>query len=312
MPLRWMLLLWCGWSAASAQPVSVTLKNIRHEFQALNNCAPVTAITLLGYYGTQVTQAQAANAMKDYPGDPQVTSLELAGYLGRAGLRSVIRYAGDAELVRALVARGFPVVLQQRLQTGSNVAHFRTVYGYSKGQFLISDPLLGPSLRLSTAQLMALWQYYNGEYLVAYPPAREAEVRQILGADFSAAANWQHLRQHGEQDVKARPNDPYAWWGLAKAQLRLGDVRAATESFDRAVRLGVPTVYFLYRQEAFEAWTQAGQHQKTVDVTQRALRAYPNSKELTGFYDLASAALRKATVPRSTTGVNGWHPISSD
>ncbi|GGK34144.1 hypothetical protein GCM10008955_30270 [Deinococcus malanensis] len=287
-------MLWCAWSVAAAQPASVTLKNIRHDYQALNNCAPVTALTLLGYYGTQVTQAQAASAMKDYPGDPQVTSLELAAYLGRGGLQSVIRYAGDAELIRALVARGFPVVLQQRLQTGSNVAHFRTVYGYSAGQFLISDPLLGPSLRLSTAQLMTLWQYYNGEYLVAYPPAREAEVRQILGADFSAAANWQHLKLHGEQEVKARPKDPYAWWGLAKAHLRLGNVRAATESFDRAVSLGVPTMYYLYRQEAFEAWTQAGEHQKTLDVTQRALRVFPNSKELVGFEKLASAALRKA------------------
>ncbi|MFC6662424.1 C39 family peptidase [Deinococcus multiflagellatus] len=172
MTRRWWLILGAGWSwgVASAQPASVTLTNIRHDFQALNNCAPVTAMTLLGYYGASVTQAQAAAVMKDYPGDPQVTSLELASYLGRAGLQSVIRYAGDAELLRSLVAAGFPVVLQQRLQRGSNVAHFRTVYGYSAGQFLISDPLLGPSLRLSAQRLAELWAYYNGEYLVAFPP----------------------------------------------------------------------------------------------------------------------------------------------
>jgi len=277
--------------SASAAPPSYTLKNIRHDYQGPDNCAPVTALTVLGYFGTQVTQAQAANAMKDYRGDPQVTSLEVAAYLGRFGLRSVIRYAGDADVLRELVSRGFPVVVQQRLKVGSNVAHFRTVYGYSAGRFLISDPILGPSLSLTTAELQNLWQYYNGEYLVAYPPGREAQVQAALGSDFDLQSNWRHAKQHGDEDVRARPNDPYAWWGLAKANLRLGNVQEATTQFDRAVQIGVPTIYYLYRQEAFEAWTKAGQHQKTLDWTTRALRAYPASKELVQFRNIASSAL---------------------
>lgn len=296
MTRDWRLILGASWScsAAATLPASVTLKNIRHDDQALNNCAPVTALTVLGYYGASVTQAQAAAAMKDYPGDPQVTSLELARYLGRAGLQSVIRYAGDAELLRALVAAGYPVVVQQRLQRGSDVAHFRTVYGYTAGQFLISDPLLGPALRLSDERLAELWAYYNGEYLVAFPPAKAADVQRILGSDYSAAANWRHLQMHGAQDVKARPQDPYAWWGLAKATLRLGDAALASEYFERAVNLGVPTMYYLYRQEAFEAWTHAGRHDRTQSVTGRALRAFPRSKELQYFRALASKALGQA------------------
>lgn len=130
-------------SVAAALPASTTLKNIRHEYQGPDNCAPVTALTILGYHGTRVTQSAAASALKDYPGDPQVTSLELAAYLGRFGLRSVIRYAGTPEVLRELVSRGFPVVVQQRLKPGSNVAHFHTVYGYSAGSFLTSDPCAG-------------------------------------------------------------------------------------------------------------------------------------------------------------------------
>ncbi|GAA5512292.1 hypothetical protein Dcar01_01006 [Deinococcus carri] len=276
---------------AAAVPASVTLKNIRHEYQGPDNCAPVTALTILGYYGTRITQAQAAGTMKDFPGDPQVTSLELAAYLGRFGLRSVIRYAGDPELLRELVSGGFPVVVQQRLRAGSNVAHFRTVYGYSAGRFLVSDPIRGPSLNLTTAELQDLWRYYNGEYLVAYPPGKEGQVREALGEDFNVTANWQHAKRHGEQDVKARPNDPYACWGLAKANLRLGNVKVAAEQFDRAVQLGVPTIYYLYRQEAFEAWTQAGDHEQTLELTNLALKAYPQSKELQRFRNLARRAL---------------------
>ena len=278
-------------ASAAAAPTSMTLKNIRHEYQGPDNCAPVTALTVLGYHGTRVTQAAAAAAMKDYPGDPQVSSLELAAYLGRFGLRSVIRYAGDVEVLRELVSRGFPVVVQQRLKSGSNVAHFRTVYGYSSGSFLLSDPLRGPSLRLSNAEMTDLWNFYNGEYLVAYPPAREGEVQAAMGDNFNATANWQNARMRGEQDVKGRPSDPYAWWGLAKATLRLGDAETAAQQFERAVNLGVPTIYYLYRQEAFEAWTQAGWYTKTLQITGRALDAFPKSKELQRFRDLANRAL---------------------
>ncbi|CAM3636447.1 C39 family peptidase [Deinococcus frigens] len=283
------ILVCCG--GVTALPASVTLKDIRHEYQGPDNCAPVTALTVLGYHGTRVTQSAAAGAMKDYPGDPQVSSLELAAYLGRFGLRSVIRYAGDPAVLRELVSRGLPVVVQQRLEPGSNVAHFRTVYGYSGGTFVLSDPLRGPSLRLSAAQMTELWRFYNGEYLVAYPPAREAEVRAALGDDFNATANWKHARIHAQQDVKARPGDPYAWWGLAKAALRLGDPETAAGQFDRAVNLGVPTIYYLYRQEAFEAWTQAGWYTKMLQITGRALDAFPRSKELQKFRALAQGAL---------------------
>lgn len=277
--------------AASALPSSVTLKNIRHEPQGPDNCGPVTAMTILGYYGTRVTQAQAARALKDSPRDPQVSSVELAQYLDRFGLRTVIRYAGTPELLRDLLARGIPVVVQQRLRPGSSVAHFRTVYGYRGRDFLTSDPLRGPRLWLSQAELMDLWHYYNGEYLIAYPPAKEGEVRAALGENFRAAANWENLKRIGESNVRARPNDPYTWWGLGKANLRLGNVRAAAANFDRAVALGVPDLYFLYRQEAFEAWTQAGQHDKTLKFAQRALKTDPDSKELLRFRNLARSAL---------------------
>lgn len=292
MPPRRLVLLYCATlGTASALPASVTLKNIPHERQGPDNCGPVTALTLAGYYGTRVTQAQAANALKDSPRDPQVTSLELADYLGRFGLRSVIRYAGTPELLRDLVARGLPVVVQQRLQPGSNVAHFRTVYGYDRGRFLTSDPLRGPSLWLGEAELTDLWHFYNGEYMVSYPANKEGEVRAALGDDFSAAANWQALKRIGERNVRARPNDPYNWWGLGKANLRLGNVKAAAQNFARAADIGVPTLYYLYRQEAFEAWTQAGDHGKTLKYAQRALKIDPASKELLKFRNLARNAL---------------------
>ncbi|GGL90458.1 hypothetical protein GCM10010840_30630 [Deinococcus aerolatus] len=96
---------------------------------------------------------------------------------------------------------------------------------------------------------------------------------------------------HGEQDVKTRPGDPYAWWGVAKASLRLGNAETAAEQFDRAVNLGVPAIYYLYRQEAFEAWTQVGWYSRMLQVTGPALTSFPKSKELLKFHNVAREAL---------------------
>jgi len=275
---------------ALALPVSFNLDPLRHEPQRLNNCGPVTAMSVLSHFGIRVTQTAAANALKDDASDPQVSSLELYDYLTRFGLSGVIRYGGTPELIRELVAAGFPVVVQQRLQSSSNTAHFRTVYGYTSGTFLTSDPLLGADLRLNVSTFADLWHYYNGEYLIMYRPSQEAEIRAILGDDFSIAGNWQRILRVEQQNVIASPNDPYAWWGLGKAQLRLGNAPSAARSFDKAVQIGVPTEYYLYRQEAFEAWNKVGDYRKTLDkATQTAERFDKNSKELRQF----SAAARR-------------------
>ena len=278
--------------SAAARSAAFSLDALKYQPQNLNNCGPVTAMSVLSHYGVRVSQAQAANALKDSPQDPQVSSLELYDYLTSFGLRGVIRYGGSPELIRELVAAGFPVVVQQRLQSGSNTAHFRTVYGYTSGSLLSSDPLLGPSLRLSDSTFQSLWRYYNGEYLVMYRPAQESKIRAILGDDYSVAGNWQRILKLEQQNVKRAPSDPYFWWGLGKAQLRLGNAQAAARSFDKAVNIGVPAEYFLYRQEAFEAWNRVGEFQKTLDRASLAARRFDkNSKELLKFSEAARRGL---------------------
>ncbi|WP_133161720.1 C39 family peptidase [Deinococcus koreensis] len=142
----------CLSRAEAAPPARVTLSGVGHEGQALNNCGPVTAKIILGYYGTRVTQAQAAQALKDDSRDVEVSTQELAAYLERQGLNTVIRYAGTQAQVRALVAAKLPVIVQQRLKVGDNTSHFRTVYAYTPESFTASDSLLGARLTLSESR----------------------------------------------------------------------------------------------------------------------------------------------------------------
>ena len=89
-----------------------------------------------------------------------------------------------------------------------------------------------------------------------------------------------------------------------RATLRPGDAALASEYFERAVNLGMPTMNDLYRQEAFEAWTHVGRHDRTLSATGRALRTFSRSKELQYVRALASKALGPARG-------YGWRPQPS-
>lgn len=279
----------CSSQAEAALPASLTLSGVGHEPQELNNCGPVTASIVLGYHGRKVTQAQAAAALKDHSKDVEVSTQEVAAYLERNGLKTLIRYAGTPGQVRALVAAKIPVVVQQRLKVGDNTAHFRTVYGYTPQGFVSSDSLLGPKLSLTEGRFLELWDYYNREYLVAYPPQREAEVKAILGKDWDGAANWARLRDEMAARTQKGTATAFDWWGLGQARLALGQAQEAAQAFDRAVQIGVPLQYHWYRQGAMLAWNRTGQAEKTRDIGQRILARQPGIKEVEALLAAAEA-----------------------
>ncbi|MBZ9751615.1 C39 family peptidase [Deinococcus sp. HMF7604] len=274
------LLAACSSQAETTLPASVSLKGVGHDNQGLNNCGPVTASIVLGYYGKAVTQAQAAAALKDSSKDVEVSTQEVAAYLERNGLKTLIRYAGTPVQMRALLAAKLPVVVQQRLQRGDKTAHFRTLYAYGPDSFTASDSLLGPELTLTEARFTELWDYYNGEYLLAYPANREAEVRAILGKDWDEAANWSRLRDEMTARTRQDSATAFDWWGLGQARLALGQPEEAAKAFDRAVEIGVPLQYHWYRQGAMVAWNRTGQTEKTREVAQRILDEQPGIKEV--------------------------------
>ncbi|MBB6098157.1 hypothetical protein HNR42_001582 [Deinobacterium chartae] len=260
---------------------------VGHEEQQLNNCGPVTAKVVLGFWGKAVTQARAAEALKDGPDDAHVSTAELAEYLRSFGLRTLHRRGGTPELVRRLVRAGFPVVVQQQLKSGDHTGHFRTVYGVDDRALYSSDSLLGAGLKHDDAAFEKLWQPYNGEYLVAYPPDREGELRALLGPVWDEQAHWRGIERERAAQVEKDPEDLYAWWGLGQARLKLGQPEAAAAAFSKAAALGLPNAHYWYQQEPFEAWNQTGQYELTERVARRVLEAWPSSKEARRYLALA-------------------------
>ena len=281
MGFRWFLALMFGFFGyALAQSSFVLPGTLGFEYQRLNNCGPVTTQMLLSLYGVRVTQASAAKALKGSYRDRNVTTPEMAAYLGQQGLRTVRRWGITAALARDLLRAGFPVILHQTQTVTSDIGHFRVAYGFDVGGIITGDSMFGPRVRFTDADFARVSRPFNGEFLIAYRPAQSDDIERVLGEDWSRTQNLQRLLARNEAQVRAAPNDGFAWWGLGQARLYLGQPQVAARAFDQAVRAGLPKKQFWYQHDAFAAWNQAGHYRTTDRVAATALKGYPNSTEI--------------------------------
>lgn len=284
---RFLPLLACALTSFGSAQSRLSAIPAAHVYQKLNNCGPVTARMVLASYGDTVTQFQAADAMKDGPSDRNVSVDEMARYLGGFGLRTVHRWAGTPGQLRALLAAGFPVILHQQMKLTDDIGHYRVAYAAGPDAVTFADSYLGPKLRLGDADLQTLWRPYNGEYLVAYQPGREAELAAVLGDDWQGRHNLLHLERETRARVRADPQDTYAWWGLGVARAALGAPNGAADAFYQAQELGLSNKQYWYQQDALAAWNRIGRYDLTLRVAGRALKSYPDSKELEALYKRA-------------------------
>ncbi len=273
-----------GVGAAFAQMSPVSLG---FEFQRLNNCGPVTAKMALSLFGVQVSQAQAASALKSSYLDRNVTTSELANYLQANGFKTIRRWLITPALVRRLVKANFPVILHQDQKANSDIGHFRVAYATDSKSILFGDSMFGAKFRLTDREFQGVSRAYNGEYLIAYRAVQAPALEKILGRNWNKKNNLLNLEANARKRLSATPNDAYAWWGLGQSLLYQDQSLAASKAFGKANALGLTARHYWYQHDALEAWNRTGQYQQTIRVAGAALKGYPNSRELNGFYAVA-------------------------
>jgi tetratricopeptide (TPR) repeat protein len=69
--------------------------------------------------------------------------------------------------------------------------------------------------------------------------------------------------------------------------------RAASKAFTRANALGLTARHYWYQHDALKTWNRTGQYQQTIRVAAAALKGYPNSFEINGFYAVALEQVRQ-------------------
>ena len=276
------------------QPVVCQLDGIRAERQGWNNCGPATLAMALSYWERDETQTEIAPVLKPDPEDKNVGPYEMADYARALGFAATVRVGGTVDLLRRLVANEIPAVVETWYidDEGEQMGHYRLVTGYDDAarQFTTVDSLHVEEVVLSYQELDELWRAFNRLYLVIVPPARQAEVGEILGpymdTDFAVqqALETARVEATGPPEacvayVRCEDARMFAWFNVGSSLVALGEVEAAAQAFDQARALGVPFRMIWYQFGPYEAYYAVGRYEDVIALADETLRIADNLEE---------------------------------
>ncbi len=283
-------------------PAAVALTGLRHEWQTWNNCGPATLATNLSFFGGTLDQAAIGGALRRSPDDKNVSPEELAAFAQGQGMRAAVRVNGSADLLRALVAGGFPVLIETWLEEHPNdgMGHYRLITGYDDAaqtwiaydSFVSSGLVLGGGAKDGSAadeyrgiyfpyaQAAEWWKVFNRTFIVTYPPDAEAAVQTILGAAFDPSAQWPAAETTARADIAENPNDAFAWFNLGSARWAQGAAAEAVAAFDQARAIGLPWRMLWYQFAPFAAYTAVGRYADVVTLADATLANTDSIEEI--------------------------------
>lgn len=260
---------------AAQRPAQIELTGVTQVWQKVNNCGPATLAMALSYWGWKGTQANTANALKPNPDDRNVSPAELAAYAQRIGLEAQVRQGGTLELVRQLVAAGFPVILETTLVLPDQgwEGHYTLVTGYSDPhqQFTTQDSLRGPNFVQAYADVEREWRAFNYTFIVLHPPERQAQLLALLGDDPAADAQRAAERARAETQTLTGQDLAFAWFNLGTSLAALGDWPGAAQAYDQARQAGLPWRMLWYQHAPLETYFHTGRYDDVLALAEATL-----------------------------------------
>ncbi len=283
---------------AASAPAEYKLKNFKHDYQRFNNCGPTTLGMLLSHFGLPDTQYEIAPALKPNPNDKNISPDELVGYAHtKPGLEALFRVNGNLDLLKQLIANGFPVVVETWFTPKPNdgMGHYRLLFAYSDPQqkFFALDSYNGPNVSLAYPELDADWKVFNRTYLIAYTRDQSEHLSAILGDALDDRLMWSQSRAHVESALAANPNDAFEWFNLGSTLTAQNQFAEAVKAFDTARKLGLPWRMLWYQFSIFDAYLAAGRIQDVLDLTAANLRQASDLEESHYYRGRALQALGK-------------------
>ena len=238
-------------------PATVILENIKYEHQhgRLNYCGPANFSMALTYWGWDGNRDVIGKAVKPTDEDKNVMPYELQDFIldNIPGMSSIVRYGGDIETLKRLVAAGFPVVAEKGIyETDVNgkyswMGHYAFVTGYDDTQDLIiyqdtyqppgSEP--GANRKIHTSTFMEGWRAFNYVFVVVYPSEKEGEVLNLLGpyADDQWASQHALSVAQSESQTLSDIDRFFAWFNVGTSHVALFQYADAAIAYDYAFNI---------------------------------------------------------------------------
>ena len=272
-------------------PGAVTLNPPAWELQGPNNCGPASLAMYLRYYGWEGNQNTITAVVKPLEEDRNVNPEEMVYFVrNHAGwLNAEFRVGGDLDLLRQLIAGGFPVLIEESFYFDQPywpnddlwAAHYLLLTGYddAAGVFIGQDSFHGADQRVPYATLDGYWQIFNRVYLLVYLPGQQSALQSILGDNWDVDANRQHALEVAQAETQAEPDNAFAWFNLGSNLVYFENYGQAATAYDTARTLGLPQRMLRYQFGPFFAYFHAHLDADLLALTEYALERTPNSEE---------------------------------
>ena len=261
-------------------PDYVRLEGINRIQQSFNNCGPANLTQVLNWYGDETTQAEAASYLKPNPEDRNVSPWQLSDYVNDfTALRSTVHSGGDLELLKRLIAAGFPVVIEKGYEPNTDSSsgwfgHYLTVFGYderegvlySMDSYLKVDPTNGRAD--SYEDIKYYWQHFNYTFYVVYKPDQEQKVLDIIGPELlNPLTMWESTAVRAQEDIEEDRGNAFAWFNLGTCLTLIGVLTCDAEfyengaaAFDQARTIGLPPRMLWYEFRPYLAYMKVGRY----------------------------------------------------
>ena len=229
-------------------PSSYFITGVKYETQhgIWNYCAPTNLSMAMTYWGWRGQRTDIGPKVKPFNKDKNVMFYELEEYVSEySGLRSLVRPGGTAELLKRLIVKDYPVLIEKGafMQEVSGklswMGHYNVVTGYDDDarEWTVEDSYYNANYKVSYETLEEEWQSFNHQFMLVYPGDREGEVYSILGPYTNSNwANQNALRMADAQVEAAETPEElfYAYFNRGSSQIDLSDFYGAAQSYDMA------------------------------------------------------------------------------
>ena len=254
-------------------PTVVALKGVRYYDQhaAWNYCAPATLAMELSYWGWKGTREDVGTYVKPFSEDKNVMPYELANYVEeKTKLGVIVRPGGTLNLLKALTAGGFPVMIEKgafieesatKLTTW--MGHYAVVSGYSEptSQFITQDSYYRADYTVTYADLEAGWRAFNYIFLIVYAPEQKEKLFSILGpyADENAAYKIAMKTASDEYAKMLSLDRFFALYNYGTSLNHFEDYGGAAKAYDEALLKLYPNLNMPQEKLPFRMlWYQTG------------------------------------------------------
>jgi hypothetical protein len=305
-------------------PPSVLLEGVQVEYQKANNCGPANLSMLLNFWGWKGDQTVTEKVLKPFIKDRNVMPYEMLDYVQtQTDFNGIVRYGGDLNIVKRLVAEGFPVLIERGYINSAEgwMGHYGLIVGYDdeKQEVTIPDTYLGV-IKVSYEDMNRYWEQFDKIYLVVFPNERAQEVYDILGPQMDATYNLQHAFDQVQANLFNHSDAElfFAWYSRGSLMVEMQDSWGAAQSFDEAFKVYAtlpekdrPWRMLWYQTGPFFAYYNMGRYQDVLNLAKQTLTeakedALPESwvwkgraEVMLGLRDDAIASFRRALY---------WHP----